>query len=43
VGAVVLTWWIAAYALLFGGALLAVAYRLHKVQADHHKGTPSAV
>jgi uncharacterized membrane protein HdeD (DUF308 family) len=34
-GAVVLTWWIAAYALFFGGALLAFAYRLHQVQSHH--------
>jgi len=27
-GAVVLTWWLGAYALLFGGALIALAFRL---------------
>ncbi len=42
-GALVLTWWIAAYALFFGGALLALAFRLHRVQADHHRGTPRTV
>jgi uncharacterized membrane protein HdeD (DUF308 family) len=35
-GAIVLTWWIAAYALFFGGALLAMAWRLHRVHT-HHK------
>jgi uncharacterized membrane protein HdeD (DUF308 family) len=28
IGAVVLTWWIAAYALFFGVALLVLAFRL---------------
>jgi uncharacterized membrane protein HdeD (DUF308 family) len=28
IGAVVLTWWIGAYALVFGVALVIVAYRL---------------
>ncbi len=36
IGALVVTWWIAGYALFFGGALLTMAYRLHKVHA-HHK------
>ena len=27
-GALVLTWWMAGYALFFGGALLALAFRL---------------
>jgi uncharacterized membrane protein HdeD (DUF308 family) len=29
-GAVVLIWWMAAYALIFGGALLVLAFRLHR-------------
>jgi uncharacterized membrane protein HdeD (DUF308 family) len=37
-GALVVTWWIAAYALFFGGALLAMAYRLRKVHAHHKDG-----
>ena len=32
VGALVLTWWIAAYALFFGGALLFLAFRLRRRQ-----------
>jgi len=38
-GAVVLTWWMGAYALLFGGSLLALAFRLRR---RHHEKTPSA-
>jgi uncharacterized membrane protein HdeD (DUF308 family) len=30
VGALVLTWWMGAYALFFGGALIALAFRLRK-------------
>jgi Short repeat of unknown function (DUF308) len=30
IGAVVLTWWMGAYALLFGGALIALAFSLRK-------------
>jgi uncharacterized membrane protein HdeD (DUF308 family) len=37
-GAVVIAWWIAAYALFFGGALLAMAWRLHKVHTHHKDG-----
>jgi uncharacterized membrane protein HdeD (DUF308 family) len=37
-GALVLTWWIAAYALFFGGALLAMAWRLRKVHTHHKDG-----
>jgi uncharacterized membrane protein HdeD (DUF308 family) len=38
VGAVVLTWWMAVYALFFGGALLALAFKL---RARRHDATPS--
>jgi uncharacterized membrane protein HdeD (DUF308 family) len=31
-GALVLTWWMAGYALFFGGALLALAFKLHRLQ-----------
>jgi uncharacterized membrane protein HdeD (DUF308 family) len=37
-GALVLTWWIAAYALFFGGALLVFAFQLRRVQTH---GMPS--
>jgi uncharacterized membrane protein HdeD (DUF308 family) len=37
-GAVVLTWWMAAYALFFGGALLVLAFRLH---AHRHVAPPA--
>jgi uncharacterized membrane protein HdeD (DUF308 family) len=38
VGAVVLTWWMAVYALFFGGALLALGFQL---RARRHDATPS--
>jgi uncharacterized membrane protein HdeD (DUF308 family) len=34
IGAVALTWWIGAYALLFGGLLLVLAYRLHRLRRE---------
>jgi uncharacterized membrane protein HdeD (DUF308 family) len=34
IGAVVLTWWIAAYALFFGVALLVLAFRLRSRRRD---------
>jgi hypothetical protein len=36
---VVLTWWIAAYALIFGIAMLVLAFRLHGRR--HHALAPS--
>jgi uncharacterized membrane protein HdeD (DUF308 family) len=39
IGAVVLTWWMAAYALFFGGALLVLAFRL---RSRRHEAPPSA-
>jgi uncharacterized membrane protein HdeD (DUF308 family) len=38
VGAVVLTWWLGAYALAFGVALLILAFKL-KGRKDYHAGT----
>jgi uncharacterized membrane protein HdeD (DUF308 family) len=35
IGAVVLTWWIGAYALVFGVALLVLAFRLRSRQESH--------
>jgi uncharacterized membrane protein HdeD (DUF308 family) len=35
IGAVVLTWWLGAYALVFGVALLVLAFRLHARQDSH--------
>ena len=35
IGAVVLTWWIGAYALVFGAALLVLAFRLRAHKDDH--------
>jgi uncharacterized membrane protein HdeD (DUF308 family) len=39
-GAVVLTWWMAAYALFFGGALLALAFQLRARRRDQPSSTP---
>jgi uncharacterized membrane protein HdeD (DUF308 family) len=45
IGAVVLTWWLGAYALVFGVSLLILAYRLrHMHEAGTHAGaTPAAI
>jgi uncharacterized membrane protein HdeD (DUF308 family) len=40
IGAVVLTWWIAAYALFFGVALLVLAFRL-RGRRPHAVAPPS--
>jgi len=44
IGAVVLTWWLGAYALVFGVALLVLAFRLHARQDSHPhaSGAPTA-
>jgi uncharacterized membrane protein HdeD (DUF308 family) len=39
-GAVVLTWWMAAYALFFGGALVALAFQLHARRNDRPVSGP---
>ena len=41
-GALVLTWWMGAYALFFGGALLALAFRLHRRRQDWHASPPQS-
>jgi len=37
-GAIVLTWWLGGYALLFGGSLIALAFRLRRVQRELPSG-----
>ena len=39
IGALVLTWWIAAHALVLGVTLLVLAYRLHAHRADASHGS----
>jgi uncharacterized membrane protein HdeD (DUF308 family) len=40
VGALVLTWWMGAYALFFGGALIALAFRLRRHRHELPSGGP---
>jgi uncharacterized membrane protein HdeD (DUF308 family) len=40
-GALVLTWWLAAYALFFGGALLVLAFRLRARRHDRPPARPT--
>jgi uncharacterized membrane protein HdeD (DUF308 family) len=39
VGALVLTWWLGAYALVFGIALLVLAFKLRSRHQDHSQGS----
>ncbi len=38
IGALVLTWWLGAYAIVFGSALIAVAVKLHARQREQPHG-----
>jgi len=42
VGAVVLTWWLGAYAIVFGGFLLVLAFKLHAEKEEREAKTPAA-
>jgi uncharacterized membrane protein HdeD (DUF308 family) len=43
-GALVLTWWLGAYALVFGITLLVLAFKLRSRHQDHPQGSvPTAV
>ena len=42
VGAVVLTMWIGAYAIVFGGALLVLAFQLHSRKEERERKAPAA-
>jgi uncharacterized membrane protein HdeD (DUF308 family) len=42
VGAVVLTWWLGAYALVFGGFLLVLAFKLHAKKEERAAKRPAA-
>jgi uncharacterized membrane protein HdeD (DUF308 family) len=42
IGAVVLTMWIGAYALVFGGFLLVLAFQLHSRKEDRERKAPAA-
>jgi len=41
IGAVVLTWWLGAYALIFGVALVVLAFRLRARLNKHQHGSPA--
>jgi ATP-dependent Clp protease ATP-binding subunit ClpC len=41
IGAIVLTWWLGAYALLFGASLLVLAMRLRKSRGESKPGSPA--
>ena len=42
VGAVVLTWWLGAYALIFGVVLLVLAFQLHSRKEEREHRSPTA-
>jgi len=41
VGAVVLIWWIGAYAIVFGVMLLVLAFQLHGKKEEREMGAPA--
>jgi uncharacterized membrane protein HdeD (DUF308 family) len=41
VGAVVLTWWLGAYALVFGVLLLVLAFQLHSRREEKRRKAPA--
>ena len=43
IGAVVLTWWVGAYAIVFGATLLVLAFRLRPHRDDHHHPSGAAL
>lgn len=42
IGAVVLTWWLGAYAIVFGVLLLVLAFKLRARKTERDRGTPAA-
>jgi uncharacterized membrane protein HdeD (DUF308 family) len=42
IGALVLTWWVGAYALVFGVTLIVLAFRLRKHRGEHFSDAVAA-